>query len=431
MNFEIIKTYILTFLVLTSLLLTFALWNYQSNLEPLYGNSEFTNEVDLGGKEEMKRSLIQPNSIIFRNHDRYYSFTSPLESKKFYQETQDWLLSDFQVNGSTGRPTNDYQIEFVFPHLLPAEIIRSLFNVNEEDQLPNWSFQRMFIILNEETSLLQVKFLSIDGQQEVKYNVNKSGAFTALWSYFEDTENLREYILLDDLDPPIYLPKDKVEIRTHSLAIKSIDETLLIDDLFNTPSLISSNFRGSYYTDGQRRLGLLQEGRTMEFINPIHSTERQTSVIELLDLSMKNINEHKGWTNEFHLVDINLYNEVIRYRMFYEGYPIFSNNELTIIEQEWRNHDLYLYKRPLFSISNLPGGRMLELPAGTEIISFLATHENYQISNVQDIQIGYKITNFDDSSYSLSLEPAWYMNYNGYWTEIRINESEEFIRGGS
>lgn len=431
MNFEIIKTYILTFLVLTSLLLTFALWNYQSNLEPLYGNSEFTNEVDLGGKEEMKRSIIQPNTIIFRNGGQLYSFNSPLESKKFYQETQEWLLSDYQVNESEGRPSNDYQIEFVFPSKLPAEIIRNLFNINEEDQLPNWSFQRMFIILNKETSLLQLIFLSVDGEQEIKYNVNKSGAFTTLWSYFENVDELREYIPLNNSNHPIYLPKDKVEIRTHSLAVKSIDETLLIDDLFTTPSLISPNFSGSYFTDGQRRLSLLQEGKTMEFINPIHSTEGQKDVIELLDLSMKNINEHKGWTNEFHLVDINLYDEVIHYRMFHEGYPIFSSNDLTIIEQHWRNHDLHLYKRPLFSISNLPGGKMVELPAGTEIVNFLTNHENYQISDIQDIQVGYKVTNFDDSSYSLSLEPAWYMNYNGYWSEIRINELDDLIRGGS
>ena len=169
----------------------------------------------------------------------------------------------------------------------------------------------------------------------------------------------------------------------------------------------------------------------MEFINPIHSTERQKSAMNLLDLSIKNINEHKGWTNEFHLIDISLYDEIIRYRMFYEGYPIFSSGDLSVIEQEWKNHDLHLYKRPLFSISNLPGAKKTELPAGTEIVNFLTTHDHYQLSNVKDIQVGYKITNFDDSSYSLSLEPAWYMNYNGSWLEIRLNESDDFIRGGS
>src|SRR5699024_9670753 len=152
----------------------------------------------------------------------------------------------------------------------------------------------------------------------------------------------------------IYLPKGKLDMRTYSFAVKDIDETLLIDDLFNTPSLISTNYGSSYFTDGQRRLGVLQEVRTMEFINHIHSKERQKDAVNLIDLSIKNINEHKGWTNEFHLVDIDLYDEAIRYRMFYEGYPIFSIGDLSVIEQEWKNHDLHLYKRPLFSISNLP-----------------------------------------------------------------------------
>ena len=431
MNFEVIKTYILTFLVLTSLLLTFALWNYQPNLEPLYDNSEFANEADLGGAEEMKRSLIQPSTIVFRNDEQYYGFQSPSESKRFYQEMQEWLLSDYQVNEAEGRPTNHYQLEIVFPHVLPVEMIRSLFNVSEEDHLPHWSFRRMFILLDEETSLLQLMFLSTDGQQALKYNVNKSESFTSLWSYFENPDELREYVPFGSSDTPIYLPKNKLEMRTHSLAIKSIDETLLIDDLFNTPSLISTNFGGSYFTDGQRRLSVLQEGRTMEFINPIHAQERLEDAIDLLDLSIKNINDHKGWTNDFQLVDINLYEEIIRYRMFYEGYPIFSGSDLSVIEQEWRNQDLHLYRRPLFSISNLPGGRTVELPAGTEIAHYLTKDEHYEISNIQDIQIGYKITNFDSASYSLSLEPVWYMNYNGVWSEIRMNELDEFIRGGS
>src|SRR5690625_462068 len=134
MNLEIIKTYILTFLVLTSLLLTFAIWNYQPNLEPLYGNSEFANEVDLGGKEEMKRTLIQPSSIVFQNGEQYYSFKTPIESKKFYQEMQNWLLSDLQVNEATGRPNEHDQLEITFPNALPVEIIRNLFNISEEDR---------------------------------------------------------------------------------------------------------------------------------------------------------------------------------------------------------------------------------------------------------------------------------------------------------
>jgi regulatory protein YycH of two-component signal transduction system YycFG len=344
---------------------------------------------------------------------------------------QDWLLSDYQIGEAQGRPTNNYQAEIVFYNILPAEIIRSLFNINEEDLLPHWSFQRMFILLNEETSSLQIKFLSIDGQQEIKYNVDKSDAFTSLLSYFENSDELNEYIQFGSADTPIYLPKNPLEIKQHSLAVRTIDETLLIDELFRNPSLISSNFGGSYFTDGQRRLSVLNEGRTMEFINPIHSNERQTDVIDLLDLSIKDINTHKGWTNDYHLMDININDEMIRYRMFYDGYPIFSSNNVTMIEQEWRNQELHLYRRPLFSINNLPSGKTIKLSAGTEIVDYLKNHVNYELSSIKDIQIGYKIASFDDASYSLTIEPAWYMNYNGSWLEIRLNEIDEIMRGGS
>lgn len=430
MNFEVVKTYILTFLVLTSLLLTMALWNYQPNLEPLYPDG-FVNEVDLGGKEEIKRSLVKPSTIVLQNHDEYYGFNTPLEDEEFYQEIQEWLLSDSQETEAEGRPRNNYQVEIAFSYALPAEIIPSLFNINEDDYLPHWSFKRMFILVNEENSSLELSFLSIDGNQELKYSVNKSDAFTTLWSYFETPDDLTDYTRFGSSISPIYLPEGNIQMRSHSLAIRSIDETLLVDELFKNPSLISTNLGGSYFTDGQRRLGVIQEGRTMEFINPIHSQDRQKDAINLLDLSIENINRHKGWTNDYHLADINLSEEIIRYRMYYEGSPIFSNTDLSIIEQEWRNEDLHLYRRPLFSISNLPGGRTVELPSGAEVKSFLEINDNYQKENIRDIQIGYKITSFDDASYSLTLEPAWYINYNGSWSEIRVDESDEFIRGGS
>lgn len=429
MNFDVIKTYILTFLVLTSLLLTLALWKYEPSLEPLYEN-ELVNEVDLGGDERMKRTLIKPSTISFQSNDKYFGLNSPLEGERLYQDMQEWLLSDYQTSEAKGRPTSDYQIEVVFPNVLPVEVIRSLFNVNEDDPLPNWSFERLFIILHEESSTIELMFLSIDGQQELRYHVNTSEAFTSIWRYFENVDELNEYLPFGSSSSPIYVPKDKLEIRSQSLAIQSIDETLLIDVLLN-PSLISANLSGSYFTDGQRRLSILQEGRIMEFINPIHSQERLTDAIQLLDLSITHINGHKGWTNDYQLVDIDLQEEVIRYRMFYEGYPIFNSTDLSIIEQEWRNQDLHLYGRPLFSISNLPGGRTVELSSGTEVINYLIESESYQLENIQDIQIGYKIASFDDASYSILLEPTWYMNYKGVWSEVRMNELDEFKRGGS
>lgn len=431
MNFEVIKTYLLIILVLMSLFLTFALWNYKPNLELLSSDdSMFANEVDLGGKEEMKRTLIEPRMIMFHHNKHYYGLKTPLETRKLYHNMQEWILKDFQAGAVVENEIDDYQVEIIFANALPIEIIRSLFTINEEDTLPNWSFQQMFISFNDTTSTLDVTFLSIDGHQQVKYVVNDRKAYAHLSSYIEKPDELSEYILFSSGsgDIPIYLPEDQSEVKSRSLAVKKINAVLLIDHLFRTPPLVNTNTMESYFTDGQRRMSVPQEGRSLEFINPIHSNEKRTDVLELLDLSIEDINLHKGWTNDYKLADIDMREDLVRYRMFYDGYPVYNNNDLSIIEQQWRNQDLHLYRRPLFSANILLGGNTVKLASGTEVINYLMQHEKYQLSNIKDIQVGYKLTFFEGTSYDLTLEPAWYMNYNGNWYEVRL---DDYMRGGS
>ena len=75
MKLETFKTIILTILVGISLLLTFSLWNYQPNYDPLYPtSSNYVNEVDAGGIEETKRSIIEPINIVFHYDGETYGF---------------------------------------------------------------------------------------------------------------------------------------------------------------------------------------------------------------------------------------------------------------------------------------------------------------------------------------------------------------------
>src|SRR5690625_3254819 len=98
MNIELIKTYVLSILVLISLMLTSALWNYQPNYQPLYGSqSKYLSEVDIGGREETKHTVIEPNTIIFKLNEGYKGFTNPTEQRDFYKEMQEWMLDDFQI----------------------------------------------------------------------------------------------------------------------------------------------------------------------------------------------------------------------------------------------------------------------------------------------------------------------------------------------
>src|SRR5699024_9559261 len=132
------------------------------------------------------------------------------------------------------------------------------------------------------------------------------------------SDELTEFVLYDESSEPIYLPAESLEIKNRSITFQTIDSYLLVNALFNNPSNVSPNIGEAYFTDGQRGMSILNEGRSMEFINPIHSNGEHMDPFLLLDRSLSKINEHKGWTNKFILIDINTLNNELRYRMQYD-----------------------------------------------------------------------------------------------------------------
>lgn len=423
MKIETIKTVILTILVLISLLLTFALWDYQPyNRSELH--SQYVSEVNLGGGEETKSTIISPKQVVFKRNEGYFGFNHPTADQKLYESMQRWVLSDLKSIPTTKGMEDQYNVLIQFQTALPTEIIRYLFVLNEDDPLPNWSFKDIILTFNDDDLNIGMTFPSIDGQQELQYTVNDSNVYKDLMAFITDGEELVEYVAFGSEDKPIYIPNNEVEMKSYSLAANTIKSSLLISALFNDPSLVNTNysFGEVYYNDGQRGMRILQEGRNMEFINPIHATDEQTNMIDLLDWSLQNINAHKGWTDDYRLIDINVKDNAVKYQMHYDRYPIFNNKDLSLMEQQIINQDLHMYRRPLFNLVNSFSSNTEMLPSGQQVIYYLTHSDHYDHSKIQDIQIGYKLTYVDRSTHTVSLDPAWYMNYQGTWMEIKIKE---------
>lgn len=433
MNLETIKTVALTLLVLVSILLTFGLWNYT----PEYDRSsdDYVNEVDLGGVEVTKRDVVQPDQIIFHKDKAYYGFANIKEQQNLYKDMQDWSLHDFQMSHAVYNPKKTDQIEITFPTPIPMEMIQTLFTFHEEvttdDMFPSWSFNRIFITFNDPESTLTVTFHSIDHREQSSAIINNSNIYNKLMSYMDENDELVEYIAFDEeADTPIYLQATPVNMIRRSLAIENIDSSLLVDALFSNPTLVSHNIRESSFSDGQRALSIHQEGNSMEYYNPIESSTDRMDPIELLDRSIAQINDHKGWTEEYHLSSINQLKNNVIYRMHYDGYPVYNTSDLSTIEQEWQDHDLHFYRRLLFSLNDSLGKENMTLHGGTEVVNFLKHNSSFDTNRISDIKIGYKLTYLEDTSYSVVLEPAWYVNYDNRWFELKFEGTENLDKGG-
>jgi len=435
MQLETVKTFILWVLVGVSLLLTFALWSYSPEMERLTQNA-VEDSTDLGGDDETLKSLVKPTSIIFQNDDHYFGFNDPGDRASLYQNMQDWSLYDFRTTSNNGVPSEDKQVEVIFPDAIPMELAGSLFTFNDDVQMPQWGFERLYITFNEDSNTLNVIFLSEDGEQQAIAVVNNSEKYAQLWEYLTTFEGLSEYLRVEVADKPIYIPNNQVDVSSKSIAVKTINSELMKETLFTNPDIVSRNRVSEneiYFTDNARGImRVYPNRRTVEFQNPLQTTPERMEPAELVEQSRVNINDHLGWTDEYHLMDIHINGSAntVRYQMYYEGYPVFGSNYSSVIEQKYRESELQEYNRPLYSLANYLGGDESTLMSGIRVIELLENSSTYNMDHVQDIKIGYDLTYQSDAD-AVTLEPAWFMNYNGSWQRIDLTNMTSQQEGGS
>src|SRR5690625_7533828 len=96
---------------------------------------------------------------------------------------QEWAIDDVKTNVADGPPMDDIKVEVIFPTAMPVEVIKSSFKIDAEATLPDWSFQRMFITLNQSESVLNVHFILIDDLKEINFVVFVLKLYNILWVY--------------------------------------------------------------------------------------------------------------------------------------------------------------------------------------------------------------------------------------------------------
>lgn len=432
MKFETFKSLVLIGLVGLSLLLTFSVWNYQ----PEYPTSQNTDpayipEIDAGGEVETKRGVVIPTRGIFHIEEEYYGFDQPSKLMDLYKNVQHWSLAEYVERADEEIDLAKPYFEMVYPEMFPIEMVKSLFTLADDIELPNWNFERVLIALEEEHEAIRIYFPSHDERHHIRFTVYEEEAYAMIADILQERDHLVEYIMHHEGHTPLYLPKDPTELSYRTIAVDRIEPPIFVDALFQNPSIVvTPNFGESYFIDGQRDMRVTENGHRLEFINPLQNTTDRMSLVEILEQSLASINDHKGWTADFHVQTIDKSNNRIVYQMHYEGYPVYHEGGLTIIEQQWRNQYLYKYNRPLFRLLSPFSGGLVLLPTGNEVIYFLEHISNYEIEKVSDIQIGYFVADIDEESRSIRLEPAWFMLYNDRWQQIRMDDLESYNEGG-
>lgn len=434
MNRETIKSFVLFVLVGLSFLLSYILWSYQPKYEMFY-DASYINEVDVGGKEHTKQELIKPSNIIFHIENDILGFIRPVDQNELFKEITSWGLSEpiiKQTSSNDSIRNWESYVEIIFPSAFPLDMLGNFSHVKEQDELPLWEFDRIYIYPEENTELLNLLIVSNDGSEQLTATIEKAGAYQIINRYDRNHAQLQTYLEVPFGAKLIYIPETVENMTKKTFVANTIDPDLFTNVLFSNPSLVKPNQREAFFTDGQRGMRVYQDGRYLEFINPIDtSNSKLLQADDLFDRSLNHINDHKGWFNQYHLDSLRVTLGEINFRLHYEGFPVFDYNDLSVITQVWREQELYQYHRSLLYSGHLLNVTDIQLPNGHQIIETIQQAEDYNLNQITDIQVGY-LLNYMDEARSITLEPIWLMRYENSWLRVPVTNNEinsEGIRG--
>ena len=417
---EQIKSFLLTLLVLLSIGLTLLIWNYKPDYELIEETK--VEEILIGETKELQ-DVLKPYRALYYKDNQFYGTVSPQAINKIYSqltplhprplELINSNLTDVKINELLRM---DNRLTLFFNEELPLQVFTDIFTINDKD-VPEESFNRLIIDWSnvETKDQLQLLFLNTEKRLLFRSITDISDMTRFLADVVEPTKDYSLYMEVQR-EPllSLYVAQDAVE---------SIEYTYLIEDtlpdtyknlLFSDPTIVRNVESAQYekYMDATSLMTVDTQNRILNYVYPLAESIAPISSSRLVEDSYDFINDHGGFTADYRLSSMNIDKHVVEYQLFLKGYPIYSNSTVTRIVTTWGENRIFRYRRPYYVIEQDIVRSVKELPSGAEIIAYLENNEDYSMKDIDEVVIGYYLTQDQDEEKLFLLEPCWFIISN-------------------
>lgn len=423
---EQIKSFFLTFLILLSITLTLLIWNYKPDYELI----EDTNveEILIGETKELQ-DILKPYRILYHLEDQFYGTVSSEDIETIYHQLNAIETGRIELINSdlTDMKMNEIirmenRLTLFFNEEIPLKVFSDILTMNERD-VPDASFTRLLINWSdvEEHDQLQLLFLNTEKRVLYQAEANVSNATRFLTEVVEPTKTYSPYTEVQrDSLLSLYIAQDAVEATEYTYLIDDTLPDSYKNLLFSDLSIVKNveSAQTDKYTDGTSLMTVDTQNRILNYVYPpAESIEPITSASLLLD-SYDFVNDHGGFTADYRLSSMNIGKHIIEYQLFLKDYPIYSNSTVTRIATTWGENRIFRYRRPYYSIESDIERAVKQLPSGAEIVAYLENNEDYLMKDIDEVVIGYYLTQDQNAQKLFLLEPSWFIISNNMWTRI-------------
>ena len=424
---EPIKSFVLLFLVLLSLLFTFLIWNYKP---PYLPTEEPQAEQMMGGIKKSLGEVIKPYRVLFATGESLRATDSSGETNHILRYLDQVEMSDVspvptpltkdKVNEMVRTPD---RMTMFFQTAIPLQIFTEVVSPNDEEY-EGAVFDRLIVDWGESGQTEHVRLLFINTDDETGYSaeveVREDAAFEE--TFIERPRSYAEYVETERQNNlSLYIVKEKVEATKHGYYIDEMSPTLLKDILFENPFIVQKSGEGSQesYTDSMSRLTLDTNTKIMNYVHPAAESSTAVAPYGLLKDTFDYVNEHGGFTADYRLSSIDIENHATEYQLYIEGYPVFSPVVMTRLVTTWGEEKIFRYRRPYYTMdTEIPSEKAtVELASGPEVVDYIRSHEELNLDEIEDILVGYYLKQ-NESSRLFTVEPGWFFLTENSWSRM-------------
>ena len=431
---EQIKSLLLAFLVLLSIVFTLLIWNYKPEYETI---KETQIEEVLVSKPKDLQEVIKPYRLLYHQNDQFYGTVSSSPLKGLYKHLRSWQvyemeliqndLSDSKMNKMVR--TNN-RITMFYNEEIPLRVFSNLLSYNE-NEIPDASFTRLIIDWSnvENSDQLQLLFLNTEKRLYYRAYASVPDKDYFMEKVIEPANDYSQYVEVErDNLRSLYVAKDPIQSARYRYLAEEIKPDLFKKILFTDLKIVQRNIESSQserFTDGTSLMTVDSQNRIINYVYPTAESIAPIPSARLLIDSFNYINDHGGFSMDYRLSYMNIGRHITEYQLFVQGLPVYSEATITRLVTTWGENRIFRYRRPYYSIGSVFQRVPRELESGEQIIESLRKNDNNLFKETEEIVVGYELTQekSEEDTDIIVLEPRWFAVTNNEWTRLSPEET--------
>jgi len=422
MKKESVKSAILTALIIISLLLTWNMWTYQPTLFDAKKETDVYEVMPITNTIKKYYEVIKPQQLFIHDGENHFSTMDASHSNDLWMKMQSWEYSDLESGVETfssGENLKEIQknsIELRFLNEIPMKTFQAMLEWDADTE--NVQFDRIYLKAGETGGIQSVYFVSYDKMRYVESSVNNNSEATQkVKQLFNDRNNLEKYYSFNISEgKEIFLPVNEPKMVKHQYKVEEIAGSRFRDALFSNSSVIKQDSITSKnsYTDAISLLDIYPEQHRVYYVNPAVDDSVPLEASTLVDQSIKFLNQHGGWTDEYMLFDIDDKENKISYIMQIHSIPVIPFDEYpqTMIIQKWGQNEAASYERPSYRIDfEINSNNEIMLMSGKKVEELLKANNDIDKEDISNIYIAYQLENVENQGI-VNVTPVWCIEMN-------------------